>query len=72
LSVIKNYILNKKYKLGYSVNIDDEWSLIDVLKKVSLRWKYNYYANKAKIFSNNSRPYFFMKKIEKIIIKNNL
>jgi len=64
--------LNKKYKLGYSVNIDDEWSLIDVLKKVSSRWKYNYYVSKAKIFSNNSRPYFFMKKIEKIIIKNNL
>jgi hypothetical protein len=64
--------LNKKYKLGYSVNIDDEWSLIDVLKKVSSRWKYNYYVNKAKTFSNNSGPHFFMKKIEKIIIKNKL
>jgi hypothetical protein len=61
--------MNKNYKLGYSIDIDNKKNIIAKLNKISERKFYNTFNYNINLFAKKVNPNFFMKQIQTVLIK---
>ena len=57
--------MNKRYKLGCSVNIEDRTSIINGFNKLFDKTNYNKFVKNSKKLAIKASPYFFMKQVYK-------
>jgi len=55
--------INKKYKLGCSVNINDHESIITAFNKMCDKVTYNRFKKNSKLLAKKASPKFFMKQV---------
>lgn len=55
--------MNKKYKLGCSVNINDQESIITAFNKMCDQVTYNRFKKNSKLVAKKASPKFFMKQV---------
>jgi glycosyltransferase involved in cell wall biosynthesis len=61
--------MNKKYKLGYSIDIDNPKNIIDKLNKISKNFFYNSFDYNINFFAKKANPKFFMEQLQTILNK---
>jgi hypothetical protein len=60
--------MNKKYNLGYSVDIDNENLLVNRINQLCEKNIYNKFILNSKFLANKAKPIFFMKQIYKNLL----
>jgi glycosyltransferase involved in cell wall biosynthesis len=65
---IINYF-NKKYKLGYTVDINNTLDIVNKINKICKKRNYQSFAKNIQIFKKNAKPNLWIKKFDKLVIR---
>jgi pyruvate/2-oxoglutarate dehydrogenase complex dihydrolipoamide acyltransferase (E2) component len=61
--------MNKKYKLGFSVDIENLEQLVKKINKICEKKNYNRFVKNSKALAKKANPIFFMKQTYQSLIK---